>query len=187
LACAEKKALEEGSVIVFIDEAGFYLLPGLVKTYAPRGQTPILRSFYTYDHLSVMSGVSLTGKLYTLVRDRALTSEDSVGFLKHLRQSIRRKLLVIWDGSPIHRRSVTLFMAQGGAQQIHLEKLPAYAPDLNPDEGVWQHLKHVELRNLSCRDLHHLRHELKLAIMRLRSRPSLIQSFFAGSELPIKT
>jgi transposase len=174
-------------VIVFIDEAGFYLLPGLVKTYAPKGQTPILKAFYTYDHLSLMSGITLQGQLYTVIRDRALNSRDSVGFLKHLHSQIQRKLLVIWDNSPIHRREVTTFMAREGARYIHLERLPAYAPDLNPDEGVWQHLKHVELRNLSCKDLVHLRHELKLAIMRLRNKPSLVQSFFNGAGLPIKT
>jgi transposase len=61
--------------------------------------------------------------------------------------------------------------------------LPAYAPDLNPSEGVWQHLKNVELRNISCKDLNELRYELRLAILRLRSRPHLVRSFFAGAGL----
>lgn len=61
-----------------------------------------------------------------------------------------------------------------------------FAPDLNPAEGVWHHLKNVELRNVSCQDLYHLRHELNLAIMRLRSKPRLIKSFFAGAGLPLK-
>jgi hypothetical protein len=62
-----------------------------------------------------------------------------------------------------------------------------YAPDLNPDEGVWQYLKNVELRNVSCKDLKHLRQELQLAIMRLRNKPQLIQSFFGQAGLPIKS
>ena len=171
---------------MFIDEAGFYLLPGLVKSYAPRGQTPIIKSFLTYDHLSVMSGITMTGKLYTLVRDRALNSRDSVRFLKHLRFQIKGKLMVIWDGSPIHRKEVRQFMQAGGARDIQLEQLPAYAPDLNPDEGVWQQLKNVELRNVSCKDMAHLRCELGLAIQRLRGKPHVIQSFFAGAGLPIE-
>jgi transposase len=172
---------------VFIDEAGFYLLPGLVRTYAPRGETPILSSFQTYDHLSIMSGVTMGGKLYTLVRDTALTSLESVVFLKHVRRETKSKLLVIWDGSPIHRREVRTFMQNGGARHIHLEQLPSYAPELNPDEGVWEQLKNVEMRNLSCEDLNHLRIELNLAINRLRSKPRLIQSFFAGAKLSIKS
>jgi transposase len=172
---------------VFIDEAGFYLLPGLVRTYAPRGETPVLSSFQTYDHLSIMSGVTMGGKLYTLVRDAVLTSLESVVFLKHVRRETKSKLLVIWDGSPIHRREVTTFMQNGGASHIHLEQLPPYAPELNPDEGVWEQLKNVEMRNLSCKDLNHLRIELNLAINRLRSKPRLIQSFFAGAKLSIKS
>jgi transposase len=95
-------------------------------------------------------------------------------------------LLAVWDGSPIHRsKEIKAFLAGGGSQFVHLERLPAYAPELNPDEGVWQHLKHVELRNLCCRDLDHLSTELSLAVRRLREKPSLIQSFFAGAGLDI--
>lgn len=187
LAGAEKKGRAEGLTIVFIDEAGFYLLPGRARTYARQGRTPILKPFLTYDHLSVMSGITTAGQLYTLVRERALNSADSVRFLKHLRYEIGGKLLIIWDGSPIHRKEVTRFMAEGGAQHFHLEQLPAYAADLNPDEGVWQHLKNVELRNVTCQDMPKLRRELNLAIMRLRSKPHLVRSFFAGAGLSLKS
>jgi transposase len=186
LARAEKKARREGRTIVLIDESGFYLLPGVVKTYAPRGQTPILHPFLTRDHLSVMSGITLQGRLYTLTRTQPLTSAESVTFLFHLGRCIGGKLLVIWDGSPIHRSEfVKEFLAAGGAGFVHLEQFPAYAPDLNPDEQVWQHLKQVEMKNLCCNDLHHLSVELNLAINRLRKKPHLIQSFFAGAGLDI--
>jgi transposase len=187
LAAAEKKAVKKGLVIVFIDEAGFYLLPSLVRSYAPRGETPILRARHSYDHLSVMSGITLSGQLYTLMRSRALTSKDSVRFLKQVRQQVKQGLLVIWDGSPIHRREVTQYMSTKEAKDITLEQLPGYAPDLNPDEGVWQHLKNVELRNLSCKSLDHLHRELNLAIRRLRNKPHIIRSFFDGAGLSIET
>jgi transposase len=187
LAGTEKKARQQGLRIVMIDEAGFYLLPGVVRTYAPRGQTPVLKPFLTYDHLSVMSGITMTGQLYTLVRDRALNSTDSVRFLQHLRHELTGKLMVVWDGSPIHRKEVTRFMAAGGAKHIDLELLPAYAPDLNPAEGVWQQLKNVELRNVTCQNLSQLRRELGLAIMRLRTKPHLVRSFFAAAGLSIET
>ena len=187
MATAEKKALKENLVIVFIDEAGFYLLPSRVRTYAPSGETPILRALLSYDHLSVMSGISIAGQLYTLTRSRALTSKDSVRFLKHVRCQVKQGLLVIWDGSPIHRREVKRFMATEEAKDISLEHLPSYAPDLNPDEGVWQHLKYVELRNVCCKNLDHLHRELNLAIMRLRNKPHIIRSFFDGAGLSIET
>lgn len=171
---------------MFVDESGFYLLPGRVRTYAPCGETPILQCFQTRDHLSVMSGLTMTGQLYTRVRTAALTSADSVGFLEHLLQFLG-KVLVIWDGSPIHKGEVRDYLSNGAAAKAHLESLPPYAPDLNPDEGVWQHLKNVEMRNLCCRDLHHLQRELQLAIMRLRAKPHLIKACFPGAGLSLKT
>lgn len=140
----------------------------------------------TRDHLSVISGITPEGQFYTLTRRRPLTSVESIAFIAHVRRMVHNKLLVVWDGSPIHRSyEIKSFLASGGAQFVHLEKLPAYAPDLNPDEGVWQHLKHVEMRNLCCTDLDHLSAELNLAVKRLRKKPSIIQSFFAGAGLDI--
>ena len=186
MARAEKKARRERRLIVCIDEAAFYLLAGVVRTYAPCGETPILKVFETRDHLSVMSGISTAGHLMTLTRGRALTGLESVAFLRHLSWYLGCKLLVIWDGASIHRcDEVRAFLADGWSKEVHLERFPAYAPELNPDEGVWQHLKHVELCNLCCIDFTHLRVELHLAIRRLRRRPDLIQSFFAGAGLDL--
>ena len=181
-----KQARLQRKTLVFVDESGFYLLPARVRTYAPRGKTPTLRGFETRDHLSVMSAITSDGWLFTLVRNDSLTGVESVRFLKHLLAQLDRKLLVIWDGSPIHRgNEVKAYLAEGGAKQLHLERLPAYAPDLNPDEGVWNHLKYVELRNTCCLNLEHLHHQFDLAITRLRRKPYLIQSFFAGAGLDI--
>lgn len=182
----KKQARLERKALVFVDESGFYLLPGRVRTYAPRGKTPTLRVFETRDHLSVMSAITSQGWLFTLVRDEPLTGAESVRFLKHLQNQLGRKLLVIWDGSPIHRgQHIKAYLAEGAAKQVHLERLPAYAPDLNPDEGVWNQLKYVELRNVCCLNLTHLHHQFDLAVIRMRRRPDLIQSFFAGAGLDI--
>lgn len=104
-----------------------------------------------------MSGITPAGQLYTLVRQAAMTGYESVIFLKHLQHRLSEKLLVLWDGSPIHRgEAIKTFLVDGGAKHIHLEPLPAYAPDLNPTEGIWDLLKYVEMRNLCCFDLEHL-------------------------------
>ena len=133
-----------------------------------------------------MSGITLDGNLFTMTRYEALAGTDSVHFLKHLRAQLDCKLLVIWDGSPIHRaQEVKTYLANGATQHIHLERLPSYAPDLNPDEGTWKHLKHIELRNVCCLDLPDLHHELQLAIVRLRRQPWLVRSFFGGAGLAI--
>jgi transposase len=167
--------MKEGRTILFADQSGFYLLPTVVRTYAPIGQTPVLHEHLSQDHLSVMSGITLEGKLLMIEQDRAFKGPDVVRFLKHALSQIPGKLLVIWDGSPIHRsKAVKEFLAQGAASRVRLEQLPAYAPDLNPDEGVFKHLKCVELKNLCCHNIAELRTELHKAKERLRHKIHVI-------------
>lgn len=182
-----RKALRERRTLVFTDESGFYLLPGVVKSYGPRGITPVIDKWLSRDHLSVMAGFTLAGKVYALVRPEPLSSEHAVMYLEHVRRQAGRGLLVIWDGSPIHRwGAVRDYLAGGAAKRVQVAALPGYAPDLNPwDQGGWHHLKHVEMRNLSCMDLEELHLELHLAIGRLRQKPHLIHGFFANAGLSI--
>ena len=160
---------------MFCDQSGFYLLPAVVRTYAPVGQTPILHEHLSRDHLSAMSAITLEGKLYMTEQKRSFKGEDVVRFLKHLMRQIPGKLLVIWDGSPIHRGgAVKNFLASGASKRLKLEQLPGYAPDLNPDEGIWKHLKCVELKNLCCQNLKELKVELLKAKERLRHKKHVI-------------
>jgi transposase len=181
-----QRAKHERRVLVFADESGFYLLPGLVRTYAPEGQTPVIRNRQTRDHLSIMGGMTPEGKVYTLVRQKSLNGLHTIAFLKHLLKVAGARLLVIWDGSPIHRRAEVQEFVSKRRGTIRLETLPGYAPDLNPwDEGGWNHLKNVQLRNMACRDLEELHEQFHLAVHRLRRRPRLIQSFFAQAGLQL--
>jgi transposase len=180
-----EEARRERRELVFVDESGFYLLPGVVKTYAPEAETPVLDEWQTRDHLSVMGGVTPRGKVYSLVRPKSLNGLHSIEFLVHLGRLAGDRLMVIWDGSPIHRRvEVKEFVAEAG-DALRLEPLPAYAPDLNPVEWLWRHLKEVEMRNLTCLDLDQLHLELHLALGRLRQKRRLIPSFFAGAGLEL--
>jgi len=179
------RARRERRTVVFVDEAGFYLLPGVVKTYGPEGETPVIDEWQTRDHLSVMGGLTPNGRVYVLVRPESLNGLHTVEFLKHLVRHIGCRLLVIWDRSMIHRRAaVKEFLGSRAGRGIWVEPLPPYAPDLNPwDQGGWHHLKNVEMRNLACLDLEELHLELDLAIGRLRQKPHLIQSFYKNAGL----
>ena len=79
---------------MFVDEAGFYLLPRAVRTYAPQGETPVLRYRY-WEHLPVIDGITPDGTLYTMTRTEAFDGRAVVGFLKHLLRQIPGKLLVV--------------------------------------------------------------------------------------------
>ncbi len=180
LAGPSSKALSERRTIVWVDESGFYLLPGAVRTYAPRGATPLLHVPLSRDHVSVIGGLTDAGHLLLHVRTEPFRGPTVVAFLRHLLRQLPGKLLVLWDGAPIHRaQPVKDFLAQGAAARLQLEPLPAYAPELNPTEGIWHYLKHIELRNLCCDDLPELRRELRLAAKRLRHKRHVLQGCIA--------
>ncbi len=182
----KRRARRERRSLVFADESGFYLLPGVVKTYGLKAHTPVLDEWETRDHLSIMAALTTDGRAYTLVRQESLNGLDTIEFLAHLGHQLKGPALVIWDRSPIHRRGeVTEFIAAVGAKNLAVELLPPYAPDLNPVEWLWKHLKKVEMRNLTCRDLEELHEEFHLALGRIRGKPRLFPSFFAGAELPL--
>jgi transposase len=129
------------------------------------------------DHLSAISALTTRGRVFMQVQKEAFRGPRVVRFLNHLLRHLPGKLLVIWDGAPIHRSKVVKhFLAAGGADRLWLEQLPAYAPELNPVEGIWRYLKRVRLRNVCCRTLTELRYELRLATMNLRHKAHVLAS-----------
>jgi transposase len=150
-----------------------------VRTWAPRGQTPVLRVKLTRDHLSAISGITAQGRLFLQVRPASLDTAGVVGFLRVLLRTIAGKIVVIWDGAPIHRgHEIKDFLKRGAAKRLHLEQLPGYAPDLNPDEGIWNYLKRGELGNVCCGDLAQVQRKLIQAKERLRHKQEIIKSCF---------
>jgi transposase len=165
---------------VFVDEVGFSLLPAAVHTYAPRRQTPFLGVPLTWDHLSVISAITPDGRLFVRIQEVAFKGTTIVRFLKHLLRHIHGNLSIIWEGLPAHRgQAVKDFLRQGAARRIHLERLPGYAPDPSPDEGIWYSLKQVEKKNLCCHNLDALHHELRKGDRMNRGKPMGTQAIYA--------
>ncbi len=124
-ACAQKKAVAAQQTLVFVDESGFYLLPGVGRTYAPMGHTPVLRETLTRDHRSLIGALTLEGRVFVQGQERALCSTDVVRFLKHLLHHLAGKLLIVWDGAAIHYGAVKAFLRDGAAGRITLVRLPS--------------------------------------------------------------
>lgn len=186
MARTEKKAQAEGRTIVFIDESGVYLLPIVVRTYAPCGQTPILKEILSYKHLSLIGAVTQQGRLFMKAYQHSITSTEVVTFLGQLQRMIPGCLLVIWDGSPTHRsQKIKTYLAKGATERIQLEQLPGYAPELNPTEWVWSYLKIAELANTPCDRLEEVEALVQKAKKRMQRKPELIQAFIrdAGYEV----
>jgi transposase len=122
------------------------LIPSVVRTWGPRGHTPQLRHWQRRDRISVISGISVSPRrhrlgLYYRWHHHNIREVEVVAFLRHLLRHLRGPVIVIWDQLRLHRgRQVAALCRR--VPRLHLELLPAYAPELNPDEGVWRLTKH---------------------------------------------
>ena len=111
-------------------------------TWAPRGQTPVLLAKAGREHLSLIAAIAPNGRIYVGGQDRAFTGEDIVWFLgKRCGQYRKRDLLIIWDGAAIHRSEAVKTFLRTRPGRVHLERLPAYSPELNPTELVRNQIK----------------------------------------------
>lgn len=163
---------------MLVDEAALYLLPAVVRTYAPQGCTPVLQAPFSREHLSLIGGITPEGQLFQQALPHSVKGEDVVVFLKHLLRYLDR-ILVVWDGLPAHRsKRVKQFLTDEAKDRMQLEQLPGYAPELNPKEGIWQHLKRCELKNLCCRNMQDLKEHYRRARERLRHNKELIRACF---------
>jgi transposase len=145
LASCKKNAARLAAHLVFIDESGFLLIPSVRKTWSPIGQTPIFHHRYRNDRISAISGIAVSPKrfhctLYCQLYEDNIQGEEVVVFLRHLLRQIPGHLIVLLDNGTTHRgNSVEELLSR--TSRLHLEPFPPYAPELNPDEGVWNHLK----------------------------------------------
>jgi transposase len=182
VAGTKKNAQKRGQTIVFVDESGLSERPHRVRTWAPRGQTPVLQFHFNWKTLSVIAGITWWNFYFRLFPG-AIKGPQIVEFLEHLMRQLRRPLLVIWDGLPGHRSALVrdFVAAQGG--RLTLERLPGYAPELNPVEHIWSYLKEHELPNLCPRELWQLSAAARDALRRMRRRPTLVAAFWKQAEL----
>ena len=184
LARAKKKSLKERRTIVFVDESGLSERPSVVRTWARKGQTPQLVFSHAWGKLSVIAGLTWWEFYFRLFRG-SIKSQQAVEFLGHLRRHIGRRLLVIWDGLAVHRsRRVRDYVERSGGQ-IVLARLPAYAPELNPSEYIWGHLKRHALANFCPKDIPHLGREARRQLRRSQRRTPLIRAFWQQAELSL--
>ncbi|MEI2723921.1 MAG: transposase [Verrucomicrobiota bacterium] len=103
--------------------------------------------------------------------------------MRHLQRHIPGKMLVIWDGAPIHRSVLVKNYVATTQGRIVVERLPAYAPELNPVEYMWGHLKTHEIANLVATQAWELSFEATAALRRMRRRRAIIAACYSQAEL----
>ena len=147
-----------------------------VRSWARCRQTPVLRVPLTRAHRSAIGALSCDGRRFLQTQSRAYHSTEVVGVLRLLLRKISGKLLLIWDGAPIHRgQPIKDCLARGAAKRLQLEQLPGDAPDLNPVAGICKYLQCRELGNVCCQDFAELDLALRRAKERLRHKRHVLR------------
>jgi transposase len=145
----------------------------------------VLTFNFNWKSVSAIAGLTLRN-FYFQLHAGSIKSVQVVEFLQALHRQVPGKILLFWDGAPIHRsREVATFLATQ-TEWLQVERLPAYAPELNPVEYLWAYWKKTELANFCAKDIWDLSYAATQALKRIRRRrrrPQLIAAFFAQAEL----
>jgi transposase len=168
-----KKSKRQVRLIVFIDESGLSERPPRVRTWAPKGQTPIIQFHFNWTHISVIAGLTGTNCMFRLHED-SIKKERHVEFLKALRAHLKRPLLIIWDGLKAHRSRLVREYPDSTGGEIQMAFLPPYAPDLNPVEYLWAWLRRHALANFCPNNLDELNTTARAKLKGAQRRPSII-------------
>jgi transposase len=187
VAAGKKNAARLGAHLVFLDESGFLLIPSVRKTWAPRGQTPLLRFWQRHDKISVISAVSVSPHrrhfgLYYHLHATNIHHLEVGAFLRHLLRHLRGPVVLLWDNGRIHRGHAIRDVCRA-FPRLHVVFFPAYAPELNPDESVWHRAK-AALANGRPDDLTVLAVHLRASLRRLRRSQRALRSCITQSDLP---
>jgi transposase len=189
LAPHQKKQKRLNAHIVFLDESGLLLAPLVRRTWAPRGRTPILSQPGRYrEKASIIGALSVSPKRrrvafhFSVWADRNVDGEWLAHFVRELRRQIQRPIILVWDRLNVHRSRPIARMLRRSSR-LYIEFFPPYAPELNPVEGAWAHLKMNPLANLAPEDALELADIAERHVRSFRRRKFLLKSFIRATPL----
>ena len=184
MAAGKQNATRLGAHLVFADESGFQLTPSIAATWAPVGQTPIVHHVDRRDRISVISvsprrqRLNLHFQLYT----ENIRQLQARNFLRQLLRQIRGHIVVLWDSGNPHRGNLVRELC-ARTKRLHLQRFPAYAPEFNPDEGVWK-LAKQRLANGQAHDLPELMVAVIESLETIRANRRNLRGCITHSALP---
>jgi transposase len=190
LAAAQKRAARLRAHLVLIDESGLLTAPLVRRTLAPAGRTPVLEQKGAHrENVSLAAALCLSPQKKRLsLRFRTypksyVNQERAAEFLRGLLRQLRGPVIVVWDRGNMHR-GPDLRKLLADYPRLELRSLPPYAPDLNPVEQLWQHLKWVRFVNFAPRDARQLDRAVRRHLHQIQRRPARLRSFLAAADLP---
>jgi transposase len=193
LGAAKNNARRRHAWLVFEDESGLSQQPVVRRTWAPRGETPILTHVGgPWKRLSIAGALAFRwdgrrSRFYFQTRPGTYKAVGLIGFLRQLKRHFRgQRIILIWDGLAGHKSALMRAYLARQRGWLTVERLPGYAPELNPVEQVWGNLKSQELANVCAPDLQALHAPLRAGCRRLRHTPALSFSFLRHAGLAFK-
>ena len=177
--------------IVFLDESGISEQPPVRRTWAPRGQTPLVVHPFNWKKLSICSVIAYWWngrrcRLFFRVVGGSYNDVKLIDFLEQLmHQPSMGRLILLWDGLPSHRSQRMTQYLQKQESRLRIVRLPAYAPDTNPVEGLWANIQGHELANRSVNGLEEMVEGVRSGFTRVRSENWLLQSFLNHADLSL--
>jgi transposase len=191
VAAHKKSARRRGAWIVFHDESGFSLLPPVRATWAPRGQTPVLRHRFNWTRLSMAGALAYrpdttqTALLFQ-IKQGAYNTDSLIAFLTDLHEHFgEEKVTLIWDGLPAHKSKAMNAWLATQRHWLHTEMLPGYAHDLNPIEMVWGNVKQRDLANLCPDTIEEAHTAAETGLNRIGGDYDLCMAFLAHTPLSL--
>lgn len=168
-----------GAMIFFLDEAGVRSDHVLGKTWGLKGKTPEVPTSGQRQSVNAISAVNPFGAFWWKTYTGRFNATRFIGFLKSLMKG-RKRVFVIMDGHPAHKAKIVLKYIESLQGQLKLFILPGYAPELNPDEFVWNHLKNEGVSKKPLKKNESLKKRVRNDLTNIKRRPALVRSFFGA-------
>src|SRR3989442_13831661 len=175
-----KRAKRLGAKIFFLDEAGFQSDPPLGRTYGLKGQTPVVTTSGQRQSLNVISAVNARGEFWAASYTCKLNAEAFVAFLENLVKGRSGKIFLVVDGHPAHKANLVNNYVGSLEGSLELHPLPAYSPELNPDEFVWGHMKNNGVSKKPLKQNESLTKRVEEDLNKIKRDPGLVRSFFCA-------
>lgn len=174
----KKRAKRRDADVFFLDEAGIRSDAPLQRTWGAKGQTPVVTTSGQRQSVSAISAVTARGAFWYSVYTGRLNATRFIEFLKAFMRNRRRPVFLVIDGLPAHKARLVAAYVQSLEGRLELHFLPGYAPDLNPDEFVWNHLRHHGTTKIPLRKNESLRRRVEQNLAAIKRSPKLVRSFF---------
>jgi transposase len=175
------EAQQVGATIYFADESGIRSDYHTGSTWAPCGETPVVNVTGSRFSLNMLSAVSPRGEFRFMVHEGSVNASVFRDFLKRLMIGATKPVFVVVDGHPIHKAKLVMDYVNSLKGQLKLFYLPPYAPQLNPDEQVWAHVKRQVAKRF-VQDKESMKRLAIGALRRIQKLPKLVMSFFKQPE-----